>query len=82
MSDSDWSFSDLKHIDSVCDEFERAWNDGKSPRIEQYLASHHSLTRSQLLLSLLRVELGLRRVAGELPDFAEYLGRYRTDKTD
>ena len=64
---SDWTW-----INAAADRFERAWNQGTRPRIEDYLAEVEESQRPALLEELLRVELELRRRAGEEPVPEDY----------
>jgi WD40 repeat protein len=68
---SDWTW-----INAAADRFERAWNQGTRPRIEDYLAEVEESQRPALLEELLRVELELRRRAGEEPVPEDYTPRF------
>ncbi len=68
---SDWTW-----INAAADRFERAWNQGTRPRIEDYLAEVEQSQRPALLEELLRVELELRRRDGEEPGPEDYAGRF------
>jgi WD40 repeat protein len=63
-------------INDNADRFERAWNTGARPRIEDYLAEADTQLRDALLEELLRVEIELRRSAGEEPTAREYRQRF------
>ena len=78
-SDQAWSFRQIECVDSVCDKFERAWNDGLSPAIEEVISSHSDLPRSLLLFELVRLERDLRRGASDSPEQLEYLRRFPQD---
>jgi WD40 repeat protein len=67
---SDWTW-----INAAADRFERAWKHGPRPRIEDYLTEVDDQRRAALLYELLRVELELRRRAGDDPAPAEYAAR-------
>ena len=41
-----------RHIDQVCDEFERAWKSGQQPRIEDFLAKAPQSARTSQLREL------------------------------
>ena len=56
----DWSW-----LNTVADRFEEAWKAGSMPRIEDYFAATTEPQRDRLLQHLVRVELELRRQAGE-----------------
>lgn len=49
-----------KIIDSICDRFEAAWDAGKRPRIEAYLADAENVDPVELFRELLASELALR----------------------
>ena len=66
----------LEHVDAVCDQFERAWEAGDRPRIEDDLAGEPEPGRSALLRELLLAELGGRRRRGEHPERGEYRERF------
>jgi eukaryotic-like serine/threonine-protein kinase len=68
---SDWTW-----INALADRFEHAWKQGPRPRIEDYLAEVDEPRRVPLLNELLRVELELRRRAGDEPAVAEYVARF------
>lgn len=50
----------LQHIDSICTDFETAWQAVAPPRFEEYLGLAHEGERSELLRELLRLELDYR----------------------
>src|SRR5262249_42615866 len=64
---------------SVCDAFGNSWNAGQRPRIEDYTSGRIEPARTLLLAELLRIELTVRREAGECPTTLEYLSRFGTD---
>src|SRR3989442_11174438 len=66
----------MQRIDQVCDQFERDWNSGLNPRIEDYFASWTENERDELLRSLLRVELTLLALAGSVPSLDGYIARF------
>ena len=68
---SDWTW-----INAAADRFEREWNQGTRPRIEDYLAEVEESQRPALVEELLRVEVEMRRRAGEKPVGAEYAARF------
>ncbi|MFO0892868.1 MAG: serine/threonine-protein kinase [Isosphaeraceae bacterium] len=63
-------------IDAAADRFEREWNRGPRPRIEDFLADSEEPRRSALLEELLRIECERRRRAGEHPTVEEYQVRF------
>ena len=67
---------DLIRFDEVCDLFVDAWQDGRSPRIEDFLKPYPELERPGLLRELLILELELRRREGEQPAPEEYSRRF------
>jgi hypothetical protein len=52
-------------IDARCDEFESAWQSGRSPRMEEYLVDLDGRGREHLLRDLLAIELHYRRARGQ-----------------
>src|SRR4051794_5681274 len=63
-------------INAAANRFERAWKEGERPRIKDFLAGAEGARAVGLLEELLRVELELRRRAGEAPTAEEYCGRF------
>ncbi len=72
---------DWGRIDEAAMRFERAWKDGSRPRIEDYLIEVDEPQRPRLLDELLKVEIELRRGAGEQPDPDEYVERFPAHAT-
>ena len=60
----------------MADQFETAWKEGKSPRLEDYLSRFPASQSNLALTSLLRVELELRHQRGESPAAGEYQARF------
>ncbi len=71
ISSSDWTW-----INAAAERFERAWKQGTRPRIEDYLDEVDESRKPALLEELLRVEIELRRRAGEEPGTEEYARRF------
>ena len=67
----DWDW-----INAAADRFERAWETGPRPRIEDFLADAAVSGRPLLLEELLRVERELRCTAREEPTPEEYRRRF------
>src|SRR5262245_58797663 len=65
-----------RHIDALCDRFEKCWQAGLRPHLEEYLGDTQRLARSVLLDELLKVEIAYRRRHGEQPRLEEYLQRF------
>ncbi len=65
-------------VNDVCDRFEDAWRDGRSPRVEDFLADPAvpPARRAALLGELLKLERELRQAGGEKPGASEYLARF------
>jgi WD40 repeat protein/serine/threonine protein kinase len=59
-------------IDGPCDQFEAEWRTGRRPRIDDYLQMTPEPARSELFRELLKIEVELRRKAGESPIRPEY----------
>jgi serine/threonine protein kinase/tetratricopeptide (TPR) repeat protein len=64
-------------IDAACDRFERLWQSGGRPRIEDFLDEQGAAeSRPGLLWELVSLEVELRARAGERPALKEYLARF------
>jgi eukaryotic-like serine/threonine-protein kinase len=63
-------------VDSVCDAFERAWQEGKQPLLEDFLGDAAEPLRGRLWTELLLSELECRRRRGEVPTPEEYRQRF------
>ncbi len=81
-SEAKSSFSQASEIDSLCSEFERAWQDEQMPRIEDHLARVSDDCRSAALRKLIANEVDLRRAAGHLVDAQEYHERFPQDASE
>ena len=62
----------MRMIDERCDQYEREWTAGRSPRIETYLAGIEGEARVVLWLELVLVDQQLRQRRGEMPTLADY----------
>lgn len=59
------SLSEAGHVDQICDEFEKSWQSGSQPRLEDYLARAPRGMEEGLFAELLQTELELRQKTGE-----------------
>ncbi|MCA9128478.1 MAG: protein kinase [Planctomycetales bacterium] len=75
------SYSTLHRIDMICDQFERAWQDGDRPSIREWIATNAELPRSLVLVELLRVEVHQRAQAGESLAKDEYLVQFPQEQS-
>jgi serine/threonine-protein kinase len=75
------SATQIEHIDAACERFERDWEAGRRPRIEDHLGEEAEPGRSVLLCELLAAELDWRLRHGERPDLREYLDRLGSHAT-
>ncbi|HVV99448.1 MAG TPA: serine/threonine-protein kinase [Planctomycetaceae bacterium] len=66
----------LEVIDEVCDDFERRYRDGESPRIEAFLETVPDTDRGSLLVELIAVDVCFRRSAQQTPEPVEYIARF------
>jgi len=66
----------LRHAEELCRQFEAAWQAGRRPAIEDYLAGVAEPERTALLHELIGVELEYRQRGGDGPGLAEYHGRF------
>jgi eukaryotic-like serine/threonine-protein kinase len=69
----------LARIDRVCMEFERQWQAGQQPRIEDYLQAANPDDRGHLLPELLLLEWEFRGTVGQPPALDEYRQRFAAD---
>jgi serine/threonine protein kinase len=70
------TLSAWRHVDAICDEFDRAWRDGGRPRAEEFLQPVDEPAQTRLLRELILLEVEYRRAAGESPTRAEYVERF------
>jgi tetratricopeptide (TPR) repeat protein len=63
-------------LEEVCCRFEEAWQTGRRPHLEDFLAGAGGLERTALLRELLRLELYYRRWTGDCPSPQEYETRF------
>ncbi|MCI0683658.1 MAG: serine/threonine-protein kinase [Gemmataceae bacterium] len=63
-------------LDQICDTFEKAWREGRLPRIEDCLEQAAPSLRTQLFKELLLSECECRRGRGETPSLDEYRSRF------
>jgi eukaryotic-like serine/threonine-protein kinase len=71
IATADWSW-----LNAIAERFEQAAKHGRRPPIEDYLTEAPEDRRAALLDELLRVELELRRRAGEEPAGSEFRRRF------
>ncbi len=65
-----------QRIDAVCYCFEKAWKEGKQPRLEDYLTDFAPEELPSLLSELVPLDADCRRRRGENPRRDEYLARF------
>jgi WD40 repeat protein/tRNA A-37 threonylcarbamoyl transferase component Bud32 len=70
--------SRARFVDEVCTRFERAWQTGPRPRLEDYLADVGEPIRSPLLRQLVLLDFAYCRLRGESPQLADYLAAFPT----
>src|SRR5438270_572024 len=66
----------LRRVDQACDAFEAAWQDGRRPRIEEYLREAPEPERAVFLKELLRVEFEYLTKQGDTLVREAYLLRF------
>jgi tRNA A-37 threonylcarbamoyl transferase component Bud32 len=66
----------LSQIDEICVRFEKAWQEGQRPRIEDYLGEITAEHRSALLRELVILDVIYRRKHGEQPTAEDYRERF------
>jgi WD40 repeat protein/serine/threonine protein kinase len=74
-----WSDSLILRLHAACKPFEKAWEDGRSPRLEEYLGGVSDGDRPAALHEMLVIELQWRRRRGEAARREEYLGRFQDE---
>src|SRR5215475_4280578 len=70
------SLATLKRLDEVCAAYETAWQAGEKPRLETYVGGAVEPDRTLLLRELLKLEIELRKTAGQTVTAAEYYSRF------
>jgi serine/threonine protein kinase len=68
--------SSLYRLDQICVRFEKAWQAGQRPRLEEFLGDTPEPQRTELLRELLGLELDYRRRASETLDSEEFRQRF------
>jgi WD40 repeat protein/tRNA A-37 threonylcarbamoyl transferase component Bud32 len=66
---------DGPRLEDILSGFERAWQAGRRPDLDEYLTAHGAL-RQDLLVELVHADLECRLKAGEPARVEDYLGRY------
>ena len=66
----------MAEVDATCDRFERAWQAGGRPRIEDDLGDPAAPGRDELLRGLLALEVFYRRRLGEDPTAGDDQARF------
>ncbi|MBS0264336.1 MAG: serine/threonine protein kinase, partial [Planctomycetes bacterium] len=66
----------LRQVDAICSEFDRNWQAGFAPRMEDYIPRLPVPGMSVGFTDLLGIEIEWRRAAGEKPTAAEYVDRF------
>lgn len=66
----------VDRVDILCDEFERDWIAGRTPRIEEHLGAVAEDVRSAAFPELLKIELEYRLKRGQSVSIAEYVERF------
>ena len=62
-------------VNEACNRFERDWQAGESPRVEDHLPAA-AAEHAALILELIALEIFYRRRGGEKPTAAEYRTRF------
>jgi serine/threonine protein kinase/DNA-binding SARP family transcriptional activator len=80
MTDTTWTVNLAlplaRRVNAVCSRFEKAWQAGQRPAIDDYLADTAEPARSALLGELIALEVFYRQRVGEAPRADEYQARY------
>jgi len=75
-NDGSVPLSQAQRVNEVGDRFERAWQAGPRPCIEDYLGDTPEPERSALLRELIALDMAYRRQAGEQPQPEYYRERF------
>jgi serine/threonine protein kinase/formylglycine-generating enzyme required for sulfatase activity len=75
------ALASARRLDRLCRQFEKSWQTGDCPRLEDYLAQAPEEERTALLEELLSLELEYRHRGQEPVRLEEYLGRLPRDNT-
>ncbi len=70
------SLSVAQRVDAACDRFEKAWQEGRRPCLEDYLADIPVEERLVLLRELVPLDATFRRQAGKQPCPEDYAARF------
>ena len=73
---SEDSLSVQRRVEAACNDFEKAWQDGGTPKLEEALAGKPDEVLPILFRELLPLDVYYRTRAGENPAAAEYVGRF------
>ena len=76
QSDEEGPLSDVEQAELACADFERGWQAGTGPRIEDWLVRVPSDQRGLLFGELLEIELHARQQRGDLPEEEDYAKRF------
>jgi len=66
----------MRRIDQLCDHFEKAWRNGLTPRIEDYIGGVQEAERIDLLRALVAIEIELAVRTGRGAERAAYRQRF------
>jgi len=66
----------MRRIDQLCDHFEKAWRNGLTPRIEDYVGGVQEAERIDLLRALVAIEIELAVRSGRGVERAAYRQRF------
>ncbi len=67
---------DRRAINEICLEFERAWNDGRHPRIEEYAGRMTGRAGKALLVELIAQDIDLRIADEQIVGHQQYYDRF------
>lgn len=76
VSSEDYRSAD--RVDQLSDAFEREWQAGRRPKIEEYLQQAYSADRESLFRELVAIDWEFRQRLQEHPNLQDYVGRYPT----
>ncbi len=76
LSQTGLSLAHELQLDTLCVQFEEAWQDGRAAVIEEYLEQAEEILHPPLLKELLLIELEMLRRSGTSPEADEYRHRF------
>ncbi len=70
------SVNQICRLNELCNQFEKGWQAGERPHIEDYISGFAEPLRTALLWELLALEIDYRRLHDDAPTLEKYLSRF------